>query len=93
MELDGSSNGSRSRIRFSPEQLEQLENHFREENYPSKDRRTEIAETLQLAPDKVYSWFNNRRVKFRRDEGDTNGSYSLDQTIITQTREKTRNTS
>ena len=57
----------RSRVNFTPEQVEVLEGHFGAGAYPSAEVRAGIAAEVDLTEKQVLCWFQNRRK--RRDKG------------------------
>ncbi|CAF0856450.1 unnamed protein product [Didymodactylos carnosus] len=62
-------NGTRpKRIRtiFTPEQLERLEAEFEKQQYMVGNERYYLATTLNLSEAQVKVWFQNRRIKWRR---------------------------
>jgi hypothetical protein len=56
----------RSRTVFSMTQLEELEKVFRQQQYVVGTERTELAYRLRLTEAQVKVWFQNRRIKHRK---------------------------
>uniref|UniRef100_A0A1I8J7C6 Homeobox domain-containing protein n=1 Tax=Macrostomum lignano TaxID=282301 RepID=A0A1I8J7C6_9PLAT len=59
----------RARTTFSSDQLVRLEEAFRHNHYMVGRERNELAKALGLSETQVKVWFQNRRTKFKRDQG------------------------
>ncbi|KAL6101531.1 ventx [Pungitius sinensis] len=57
----------RMRTKFSSEQVRILENAFGRHNYLGTMQRRKIAEKLLLSETQVKTWFQNRRMKLKRE--------------------------
>ncbi|XP_072484513.1 homeobox protein not2-like [Notamacropus eugenii] len=66
--VNGASKSSRKRSRtvFSSEQLEELEKAFLKQPYLVGMERTQLAKQLHLSETQVKVWFQNRRIKGRK---------------------------
>lgn len=65
--LTASGKPKRNRTNFTPEQLTSLENHFYKKQYLNRPRRIQISKELNLQERQVKIWFQNRRMKLKRE--------------------------
>ncbi|XP_053730503.1 ventral expressed homeobox [Synchiropus splendidus] len=57
----------RVRTKFTSEQVRKLENTFNKHKYLGATQRRRIAEKLSLSETQVKTWFQNRRMKLKRE--------------------------
>ncbi|XP_054456764.1 homeobox protein vent1-like [Anoplopoma fimbria] len=60
----------RMRTKFSSDQISKLENAFGRHKYLGAMQRRKIAEKLRLSETQVKTWFQNRRMKLKREVQD-----------------------
>ncbi|CAL8361992.1 unnamed protein product [Boreogadus saida] len=63
--------GRRMRTKFTSEQINRLEDTFGRHKYLGATQRRKIAEKLSLSETQVKTWFQNRRMKLKRDLQDS----------------------
>ncbi|XP_018414392.1 PREDICTED: homeobox protein vex1-like [Nanorana parkeri] len=61
---------SRPRTKFTKEQLQELENSFKEHRYIGSNEKKRLSKVLKLSETQIKTWFQNRRMKFKRQSQD-----------------------
>lgn len=64
--------GRLPRIPFSPHQLDELEQAYKNASYLSTEDANNLAKRLELTGVRVKIWFQNRRARERRERRDPN---------------------
>ncbi|KAM9325064.1 homeobox protein vex1-like [Gastrophryne carolinensis] len=62
--------GSRPRTKFTNEQLQELEKSFKEHRYIGSSEKKRLSKVLKLSETQIKTWFQNRRMKFKRQSQD-----------------------
>ncbi|NWU74525.1 VEX1 protein, partial [Onychorhynchus coronatus] len=60
----------RPRTKFSAAQLQELERSFHEQRYIGAGEKRRLAAALNLSQSQIKTWFQNRRMKFKRQTQD-----------------------
>ena len=68
----------RCRTIFSPTQLQRLEQEFKSKQYVAGKERGQIAATLNLTDKQVKVWFQNRRIRHRKQKSSQTAYNSTD---------------
>ncbi|TRY89010.1 hypothetical protein DNTS_029297 [Danionella cerebrum] len=80
MEKDGATR--RIRTKFTPDQIEKLEKIFNKHKYLDAGERVKTALKLSLSETQVRTWFQNRRMKLKREVQEMRADYLLPQMVI-----------
>ncbi|XP_030604513.1 ventral expressed homeobox [Archocentrus centrarchus] len=72
----------RLRTKFTSEQISKLENTFSKQKYLGATQRRKIAEELNLSETQVKTWFQNRRMKLKREVQDRRTEFLTVQTAL-----------
>ncbi|XP_044155654.1 homeobox protein vex1-like [Bufo gargarizans] len=61
---------SRPRTKFTADQLQELEKSFKEHRYIGSSEKKRLSKVLKLSETQIKTWFQNRRMKFKRQSQD-----------------------
>ena len=56
---------AKKRVYFTPEQRSQLEDLYKNQQYPTRDDKSNLAKSLNIDENKIQVWFQNRRARDR----------------------------
>ncbi|KAI2658150.1 homeobox vent1-like protein [Labeo rohita] len=72
----------RIRTKFTPEQIDKLEKIFNKHKYLDAGERVKTALKLSLSETQVRTWFQNRRMKLKREVQEMRADYLLPQMVL-----------
>ncbi|KAA0718390.1 Homeobox protein vent1 [Triplophysa tibetana] len=72
----------RVRTKFTSEQITRLEKTFNKHKYLGASQRRKIAEKLHLSETQVKTWFQNRRMKLKREVQDMRAAHYFVPTLL-----------
>ncbi|KAK9964872.1 hypothetical protein ABG768_006005 [Culter alburnus] len=80
VEKDGATR--RIRTKFTPEQIDKLEKIFNKHKYLDAGERVKTALKLNLSETQVRTWFQNRRMKLKREVQEMRADYLLPPMVL-----------
>ncbi|KAL2083140.1 hypothetical protein ACEWY4_020913 [Coilia grayii] len=75
MEAEREGSQRRVRTKFTPDQIQKLEKIFSKHKYLDAGERAKTAQKLNLSETQVRTWFQNRRMKVKREVQDLRADY------------------
>ncbi|XP_055618263.1 homeobox protein DLL-4 isoform X2 [Toxorhynchites rutilus septentrionalis] len=75
-QLDGGRRKKKARTTFTGRQIFELEKQFEVKKYLSSSERTEMAKLLNVTETQVKIWFQNRRTKWKKQDGESGATGS-----------------